>query len=335
MKKFKHLKVVVGLTLSAFLFTTILTSCKKNNNDVDQTISQIAVSMDGFSQLEAAAIQGGVAGVLSNKNPAAGSDGNYTVFAPTNEAFAKIGLVKPADLTALQNAFLTNVLLYHVSNGNTLESALTDKAVLPSLLTPTKRIIKRGNDLYVNGSKIIATNVKADNGIIHVVDRVLLASGADIANTTIFFSEGKGFVQPELTYLLAAVKYAGLVAPLADPNANLMVFAPTNQAFINLGKLLGVPLNQPSDIEKLPKDVVTKVLLTHVFNLTGGARFTSELYAGAFTSLNGQTVTLGTYNNGYLTVKGAGNSAPANMLIPDVQCTNGIVHVIDTVLLPQ
>lgn len=335
MKQFRHLKAALAITFSAFLFTTILTSCKKNNDDVDQTISQIAVSMKGFSQLEAAAIQGGVAVDLSNKNPAAGSEGNYTVFAPTNEAFAKIGLVNPASLSALQTPFLTNVLLYHVSNGNTLESGFTNGAVLPSALGVTKRIVYRGTDKYVNGSKIIATNVKADNGIVHAVDRIILASGADIANTTIFFAQGKGFVNPELTFLLEAVVYADLVAPLADKNNNLMVFAPTNQAFKDLGKILGVSLNQPSDIRKLPKATVAQVLLTHVFGLTGGAKFTSELNAGVITALNGQKVTLGAYNNGYLSVKGGGNSTPANMLIPDVQTTNGIVHVIDRVLLPN
>ena len=347
MKKFTHLKAVIGMTLSVFLFSTILTSCKKNNDGVDQTISQIAVSMAGFSQLKAAAIQGGVAVVLSNKNPAAGSNGNYTVFAPTNEAFAKIGLVKPADLTALQNSFLTNVLLYHVSNGSTLENAFTSGALLPSKLGETssvpngviKRIIYRGSDKYVNGSKIVATNVKADNGIVHVIDRVLLASGDNIANTTIFFAQGKGFVNPELTFLLEAVLYADLAGALSDANAKYTVFAPTNQAFMDLGKILGVPLNQPSDIRKLPKATVQSVLLSHVFNLVDAGvtqtvgKFTSELNAGTITALNGKSVTLGAYTNGYLTIQGSGNSAPANMVIPDVQTTNGVVHVIDRVIL--
>jgi uncharacterized surface protein with fasciclin (FAS1) repeats len=335
MKKLRRFKTVCTLTLSVFIFSTILTSCKKNNNDVDQTISQIAVSMKGFSQLEAAAIQGGVAVTLSNKNPAAGSNGNFTVFAPTNEAFAKIGLVNPSDLTALQNSFLTNVLLYHVNNGSTLETAFTNGAALPSLLTPTKRIIFRGSDKYVNGSKIIATNVKADNGIVHVIDRVLLATGDNIANSTIFFAQGKGFVNPELTFLLEAVLYADLAGALSDANAKYTVFAPTNQAFMDLGKILGVPLNQPSDIRKLPKATVQSVLLSHVFNLAspGVGRFTSELDAGTITALNGKSVTLGAYNNGYLTIKGSGNSVPANMVIPDVQTTNGVVHVIDRVIL--
>ncbi|TKC01080.1 fasciclin domain-containing protein [Pedobacter cryophilus] len=316
------------------------TACKKDS-DVSPTIAQVAVTMPGFSQLEAAAIRGGVAVVLSNKN-AGDPSGAFTVFAPTNDAFAKLGLVNPQDLNVLQKSFLTNVLLYHVNNGNTLQTSLTGGASVSSLLvtpppaTPvTKRIINRNGEFFVNGSKILATNVKADNGTIHVIDRVLLASGANIAQTTIFFAEGKGFVNPELTYLLEAVLYCDLAGALSDANAKYTVFAPTNQAFRDLGQLLGVPLNQPSDIRKLPKATVTQVLLTHVFNLSGGGKFTSELNAGTITALNDQVVTLGAYTNGYLTVKGRGNSTAANMAIPDVQTTNGVVHVIDRVLLPQ
>jgi uncharacterized surface protein with fasciclin (FAS1) repeats len=321
------------IAMAALVVASAFSSCKKDSG-VNPTIAQVAVTMPGFSQLESAAIKGGVAIVLSNKNPNDPS-GAYTVFAPTNDAFAKLGLVNPQDLNVLQTPFLTNVLLYHVNNGNTLQTSLTGGASVPSLLGPTKRIINRGGDFYVNGSKILATNVKADNGTIHVIDKVLLASGANIAQTAIFFAQGKGFINPELSFLVEAVVYCDLVGALSDPAANYTVFAPTNQAFKDLGTLLGVPLNQPSDIRKLPKDVVTQVLLTHVFNLSGGGKFTSELYAGPITALNGQQVTLGAFTNGTLTVKGAGNASPANMAIPDVQTTNGVVHVIDKVLLPQ
>jgi uncharacterized surface protein with fasciclin (FAS1) repeats len=324
-------KVWVAIALSAITFG--FSACKKDS-DADPSIAQVAVSMPGFSQLEAAAIRGGVAVTLSNKN-AGDPSGAFTVFAPTNDAFSKLGLVNPQDLNVLQKPFLTNVLLYHVNNGNTLQANLSPTNPVPSLLGPTKRIINRNGDLYINGSKILATNVRADNGTVHVIDRVLLASGANIAQTAIFFANGNGFVNPELTYLLEAVLYCDLAGPLSDANANLTVFAPTNQAFRDLGVLLGVPLNRPSDIRNLPRDVVTQVLLTHVFNLPGGGKFTSELFNGPITALNGQVITLGAYTNGYLSVKANGNATPANMVIPDVQTTNGVVHVIDRVLLPQ
>ncbi|NVJ89626.1 MAG: fasciclin domain-containing protein [Flavobacteriaceae bacterium] len=104
---------------------------------------------------------------------------------------------------------------------------------------------------------------------------------------------------------------------------------------MNLGTALGLTFTTPSDIRQLPKDLVTAVLLNHVFADVSADKFTSELSSGSFNTLGTDTITLGPYNNGVLTVKGSGNSSPANMIIPDVQTTNGIVHVIDQVLLPN
>ncbi len=326
--------IKTGLFVFTTLLTTlVITSCNKDNSNVLPTISQTVVSLENLSQLEFAAVKGNLVAALSNKNTAPSSDGNYTIFAPTDEAFEKIGLVNSQDLNALQNPFLINVLKYHLRDGST-DDMLTNGSILTSLVGPSikKKIIFRGTDKYVNGSKIIVTNTKADSGTIHIIDRVLLASGTDIANTAIFFAQGKGFVNPELSFLAEAVVYCDLVGALADPNANYTIFAPTNQAFKDLGKLLGLTINQPSDIRNLDKATVTQVLLTHV--ISGGGRFTSELYAGNLSALNGKNVALGANSNGLLSVKGPGNAVAANMVIPDVQTTNGVVHVIDRVLLP-
>lgn len=338
MKNINPFKSRLILAFAALVVATSFSACEKES-DAKPTISQVAVSMGGFSQLEAAAIRGGVAVVLSNKNPNDPS-GAYTVFAPTNDAFARLGLVGPADLNVLQKSFLTNVLLYHVNNGNTLQTSLTGGASVASLFSATpstskvpKRIIQRGDELYVNGSRILATNVAADNGTVHVIDKVLLASGKNIAETTIDFATSKGFTFPELSFLLEAVLYCDLAGVLSGANENFTVFAPNNQAFKDLGAILGVPLNQPSDVRKLPRDVVTSVLLSHVFRAPIGGKFTSELFPGTITALSTRPAVLGPFVNGTLTIRGSGNSAPANMVIPDVQTTNGVVHVIDRVIL--
>ncbi|WP_239691494.1 fasciclin domain-containing protein [Hymenobacter lapidarius] len=276
--------------------------------------------------------------LLGNKNPN-DPQGNYTVFAPTNEAFARLGLNTAQDLTALQQPFLRNTLLYHVFSGSLPSSGLASGTSSPSALGPQRRIIRRADGtLYVNGSKILATDVRAANGLIHPIDKVLLATGADVLNSALALQSAKVFVKPELTFLVEAVIYANLTGALTGSpgSAPLTVFAPTNQAFKDLGVLLGVPLNQPSDIRKLPVATVTKVLLNHVVGGAQGGKFTSELPNGStVASAGGDPVAFGAFNNGVLTVKGAGNgTAVANMVIPDVQCTNGVVHVIDRVLLP-
>ncbi len=318
------------LVLAALCSTT---SCKKDDVDALPTIAAIAVTNADFSTLEDAAVQGGVAVVLSNPNPGDPS-GDYTVFAPNNAAFARLGLNKGDDLAVLNDAFLTNTLLYHVSNGNLAGSGITSGSTSGSALGPVRRFITRGTEQYINGSKILATDVKAENGTVHVIDKVLLATGADIVQSAIALKDAKVFVVPELSFLVEAVLYAELAGALsaAAGSPSFTVFAPSDAAFKQLGVDLGVALNIPADIRKLPKEIVTAVLLNHV--IADGGKFTSELNGGTVAPLGGTNLTLGAFNNGTLTVKGNGNTVVANMVIPDVLTTNGVVHVIDRVLLP-
>ena len=321
--------LLAGLT-SALL---LLAGCAKNT-DADPSIATIAVANADFQELEDAAIRGGLVVALSNPNPAAGSGGNYTVFAPTNDAFARLGLRTAADLEALQPDFLVNTLLYHVANGAVAGSALTPRTTpTASLLGPTRRIIRRADGtLYINGARILGTDVRASNGLVHPIDKVLLATGGNIVESALALQSARVFVRPELTFLVEAVLYCQLEGVLSGPGP-FTVFAPTDQAFRELGVALNTPLNVPADIRKLPRDVVTAVLLNHVIP---GEQFTPELPARATAATaGGGTLRFGPFAAGTLTVQGAGNGpATAQMVIPDVQCTNGIVHIIDRVLLP-
>lgn len=325
------------LLLAVILITCTLvsfTSCEKDEDENTlPSIASIAVTNADFSTLEGAAIQGGVAGVLSNSNPTDPS-GDYTVFAPNNAAFARLGLNNEGDLGALNDAFLTNTLLYHVSNGNLLGDNITQGVRSGSALGPDRRIITRGMDTYINGSRILATDIQAQNGTVHVIDKVMLATGVDIVQSAIALQTAQVFNAPELTFLVEAVLYADLAGALtASPGSpSFTVFAPTDAAFRQLGVDLGASLNVAADIRTLPVETVTAVLLNHV--IANDGKFTSELNAGMVAPLGGSNLTFGEFTNGTLTIKGNGNANVANMVIPDVQTTNGIVHVIDRVLLP-
>lgn len=322
------MKKILFLSLASLF----LASCDTKEEPKDFSIAGIAVSNPAFSTLESAAIYGGVVTTLSNPN-AGDPSGKFTVFAPTNAAFSRLGLNGANDLLVLNQSFLTSTLLYHVGNGNRPFESFMVGTNYGSALGPNRKFITRGSDTYVNGSKIVIKDVAASNGTVHAIDKVLLATGADIAQSTIALTQSKVFTSPELTYLLEAVLYCNLAGALSAPNGPYTVYAPNDDAFKKLGVILGVPLNKPSDIRNIPVATVTQVLLTHVFS---GEKFTSELNGGTVTALNGQSVTLGAFNDGILTVKGAGNGTNvANMVIPDVKCTNGIVHVIDRVLLPN
>lgn len=305
------------------LMLTIV-SCDSEYKDETPSIAGIAVANPNFSTLEGAAVQGGVVGVLSNRNPNDPS-GHYTVFAPTNDAFARLGLVDAGTLGGLQNSFLTNTLLYHVSNGDLLSNQIITGNTSTSALGPNRRFISRGKDLYINGSKIILTNVNASNGTVHAIDKVMIATGVDIVQSAILLQTAKVFKAPELTFLVAAVVKSGLAPVLADPNANFTIYAPTDAAF----KAAGFATVQ--DVTNAPASVLAQVLLNHAI---AGGKFTSEQTSTTVATAGGGTLTYSPFLNGTFTIKSNGITTPANMVIPDIQCSNGIVHVIDKVLLP-
>jgi len=324
------------LKISTLLIAFItFISCETESDFENETpsIANIAVSNADFSTLEDAAIQGGLAVTLSNSNPNDPS-GSYTVFAPNNDAFARLGL-NSETLGVLNDDFLTNTLLYHTSNGDLPSQNINTTDMFPSLLGVNRRFVERDGDLFINGSRILATDINASNGTVHVIDKVMIGTGGDIVQSAIALTQSEVFVNPELTFLVEAVLYADLAEALSasEDSPSFTVFAPTDQAFIDLGNALGLTFDEPADIRQLPVETVTAVLLNHV--VANDGQFTSELNQGMITPLGGEPLMLGAYDNGVLSVQGQGNQNPANMIIPDVQATNGVIHVVDTVLLPN
>ena len=327
---------LTGTLAVAFL---ALAGCSKQA-DLLPSIASIAVANPDFQELEDAAVRGDVAVLLSNKNPNDPS-GDFTVFAPTNAAFARLGLNTAADLAALDRGFLRSTLFYNVANGRIAGAAL---ALLPDSLRSalknpatqrflTRRIIRRGADLYVNGSKILATDIQAANGVVHPIDKVLLHGGGNIVQVAIAVSEGKVFVQPELTLLVAAVVRSGLAPTLSNPAASFTIFAPTDAAFRAFGVANAIPLNTVAEVSAADPQLLSSVLLGHALS---GGKFTPELNPtnapASVRTAGGGSLTLGVFQNGVESVKGPNNAAAATMVIPDVQCTNGVVHIIDKVL---
>jgi uncharacterized surface protein with fasciclin (FAS1) repeats len=316
-------KIKFNISILAFATLITITSCEKDYKDNLPSIAAIAVEGADFSTLEGAAILGGVAGTLSNSNPNDPS-GKYTVFAPNNAAFAKLGLVDEGSLGALQTPFLTNTLLYAVSNGNLSSAGFS--GVSKSALGPDRRFITRGADKYINGSKIIATDVAASNGTVHVIDKVMIATGVNIVESALLLQSAKVFKNPELTFLVQAVISSGLAPVLSNPANKFTIYAPTDAAFKAAG------FSNIAAVAAAPQSVLQAVLLNHA--IADGGKFTSEQMGTTATTAGGGTLTYSIFNNGIFTIKSNGNTVVANMVIPDIQCSNGVVHVIDKVLLP-
>jgi uncharacterized surface protein with fasciclin (FAS1) repeats len=325
-----HTKLLFAFVAAGF-FTTV--GCVKDPESALPSIADLVVANPDFNTLEDAAIQCDLVFVLSNSN-AGDPSGDFTVFAPNDYAFAQLNLNNSDDLTTLKTDFLTNTVLYHVSNGNLAGGDITEGGKSTSVLGLDRRFITVGADRYINGSKILATDVQTGNGTVHVIDKVLLGTGLDIVQSAIALKDTQVFDTPELTFLVEAVLYAELGAALtASPGRpSFTVFAPTDAAFRQLGADLGIPMNVPSDIRQLPRDVVTAVLLNHV--VADGGKFTSELNGTSLTPLGGSDLSIAKFSNGDLVLRGKGNVESARTVIPDIQASNGVVHLIDRVLLP-
>ena len=252
----------------------------------------------GFETLVAAVQAAGLEETLRGEGP-------FTVFAPTDEAFAE--LPEGALDTLLSDpAALAQVLLYHVVPGRVLASELQDGGLVT---TAEGRVVRVTLDAgaRVNGVNIAQTDIEASNGVIHVVDRVLLPVQDNVDTA----------VSGKFTTLVAAVQAAGLEATLRN-DGPFTIFAPSDAAFASLpdGALEGL-LEDP--------EALTEVLLYHVVE---GRVFASDLVDGQeVTTLNGRSVIISLESDAR--VNGAGIQEV------DILTSNGVIHAIDAVLLPE
>ncbi len=287
-----------------------VSSCSKDDdsNDMMQTknIVDVASADPNFSILVAALNKAGLAGTLQG-------DGPFTVFAPTNEAFTSLlsdlGISSLDDLSA---ETLKPILLYHVLSGKVLSTDLTNGYVNTLSSGPDQTKISLEVDkqnVRLNGSSSITTaDIMASNGVIHVIDKVLLPP------TVV----GLAINNPAFSILVEAVVKADLAGTLSGTGP-FTVFAPTNAAFEALFTQLGV-----SGIADLTREQLTPILLYHVVS---GNVVSTQLTTGDVNTLNGSlSVNVGSS----VTLNGS-----TQVVVADVQGTNGVVHAIDKVLLPS
>lgn len=293
------------------------------------TIVDIAVSNPDFSTLVAAVLKTGQAGLLSK------SSLNATVFAPTNAAFAQL----PYPFDNAQNInditdpklikTLRDVLRFHIAPGKRTAADLPNGSyqTYKNAITPNDNRIyvsrSVADEVFINGtSKVIAADVQASNGIIHVINKVLFFPTQDLAQIAI--SNGN------FTALVAALQKTGLTNAVMSPVNNFTVFAPVDAAFAKLP----APLNNAANISGITDqgtiDLLRTVLLYHVVN---GRVFAPDLREGLQApTLSGSTLGFSLSNGA--TVTGSGNTTPSKIVLTDLLARNGVIHVIDQVLLP-
>lgn len=281
------------------------------------SIVDIAAGDPQFSTLVAAVTKAGLADAL-------GQDG-LTVFAPTNDAFAALlAQVGASSLDDLSVEQLTPILLYHVLGSEVDAAAATGVAQSgdPTAMTlgGTIELAEGGTGvgLVVDpdgaNANVTAADIQADNGIIHVVDAVLLPSITDVV-----VSDDTSFSSLE-----AAVVGADLAGTLDDDTAELTVFAPTNDAFAGLVTALsGNASTGITALTDFTAEQLTPVLLYHVVDSVVPSNMVSD---GPVTTLGG-TAMIDT-SSGVMVDS-------ANVVITDIYTSNGVIHVVDSVLLPD
>lgn len=311
--------IVAGVVVLAILIVGIIIAASSANNTnntsnmqtqmATSNIVQLAQGSNDLSTLVAAVSAADLAGALS-------AEGNFTVFAPTNSAFSAIQSTVDTLLMPENKAQLQSVLQYHVVPTRALSSDLTDGQVITTLGGETLKVRIVNDIVFVNNAQVITANVEATNGVVHIIDQVLVpGSFKTVVGTAIDTAA--------LSTLVAAVQAGNLVDALNNADANFTVFAPTNDAFAAIQSSVDTLL-QPANISQLQN-----VLQYHVI---ASEAFSSELTNGqTLQTLNGESLTV-SIENGEVFIVGA--NSRAKVVMADVKTSNGVVHVIDTVLLP-
>jgi transforming growth factor-beta-induced protein len=270
--------------------------------EMPKTIVDIAVEDGRFTTLVAALQAADLVGALNG-------EGSFTVFAPTDDAFAALpeGTVEAllADIPTL-----SEILLYHVVDGKVMAADVVELDNAMTLQGQYVDIVAEDGKVMIDNAEVIITDIEASNGVIHVIDAVILPESRDIVDIAV--EDGR------FTTLVAAVQAAGLVDALKGEGP-LTVFAPTDEAFAALPE---------GTVEALLADIpaLTDILLYHVAE--------GKVMASDVIELSNAMTLQGQYAD-ILVEDGKVMIDNAQVIITDIEASNGVIHVIDAVILPE
>ena len=300
-------RILVVLLVLVLSSTFVFAKGNKESMEAPMELKSIVeiASEDGrFSTLVAALSAAELVDTLQGEGP-------FTVFAPTDEAFAKLpeGTVEAllGDIPTL-----SNILLYHVVPGKVMASSVVSLDSADTAAGEKVQIKVMGDKVMVNDAQVVITDIEASNGVIHVIDTVILPPERMASIVDIAVEDGR------FTTLVAALDAAGLVDTLQGEGP-FTVFAPTDEAFAKLPK---------GTVEALLNDIPTlsNILLYHV--VPGKVMASDVVMLNSATSANGQDLRIAKNGMGVMLNE-------ANVIITDIEAANGVIHVIDAVVLPS
>ena len=306
------------------VLTSFLLSCNKDDENDEapsnQTITEVVVANNDYSTLESAVIKANLQTTLAGAGP-------FTVFAPDDAAFNASGVTS---LNSLSSEQLATILLYHTLTNEVPAASVPagPNAKITTASGDSVFVTRNTAGVFINGIKVEQADINASNGIIHRVGRVLMPPSGDLVTTAQV--EGTGLDSLVKAVLRAANGAGGDPSLLTSlQSSTLTVFAPNNEAFTQLLSTLGVP-----DINDIPVATLLAVLQYHV---VPGRAFSSDFGNGSLEMLAGGSTTVNLTNgaNGGPSITGgSATTNKANIVATNIMATNGVVHVIDAVLLP-
>ena len=315
------MKLSFGLLIGAVLGTT----AAQDMMDIPST----AIAAGAFETLVAALSAADLVGALSEP------EGPFTVFAPTDDAFDALPeglvecLVQPANADVL-----SAILLFHVVSGDVFSSDLS-QGLSATTLSDGTLTFDLTDGAKVNGVPISGVDVGATNGVIHIIDNVLVPPGLDVAG---FLADCVGTPEPTepvaetlpdipttavaagtFETLVTALTAADLVSAVSAPNGPFTVFAPSDDAFAALPAGLVECLVKPENSE-----VLSSILLFHVLE--------GEVMAGDLS----QGLEATTLSQGMLTfdLTDGAKVNGVSITATDIETSNGVIHVVENVLVP-
>ncbi len=310
----QNFKEVRRLALIVFLLAMpfVITSCSDDDDDEPNTITKIASETANLSTLYSALEASGLDDALDSGGP-------FTVFAPSNAAFAELD---PDLLNTIIStpSLLTSLLQYHVVAAEVFSDDLSNGPVQTLLSGQTVNVTLAGGGVILNGtSNVTDADINASNGVIHIIDEVLIPEDF-FAQTIVQIAAG----DPNFSTLVAALskpELSDLLAAASDPTQDLTVFAPTNDAFDATLAALG-----KESIDDIPVELLREIVSYHIL---GTAVFSNELTDGAEvpTLLPDETVTVDLTDGVKIN--------DATVIAADIQAVNGVIHAVDGVLLPS
>lgn len=296
--------------------TMFIVSCNDDDDDVNgpqptENVVEIISNDSQLSTLESAVLAAGLETALSGPGP-------FTIFAPTNDAFAAL------DSETLNNiistpSLLTALLQYHVVSGN-VESGDLSNGTVQTLLSGQEINVNVNNGVVLNGTaQVIDADNLATNGVVHVINQVLLPEGF-VAQTIVQIAASN----PEfstLVSILSKPELSDLLAAANDPTQDLTVFAPNNAAFDAVLTALG-----KDSVDDLPVTLLREIVAYHILGMSVES---SELTDGAMveTLLADEFITVDLSNGVKIN--------DTNVLAADIKAINGVIHVMEGVLLPS